>query len=390
MSRKLPAHELRQLCAVLALVFGGHGPEVCVAGAREDGAHGEVVSAEAPCRFVQRRCVGEDSLRVHPNPLLHPVPGERHHEQLFRFHREVTSHGVLERLAVPRRVQALHDGDFGVAFAHQTLCQNGFVRAQAGDGQVGEEDFTLDGAEGDGFERDAEVARGFLLERRNQVALCVQWVLLADCVDGGAIPVGENRDECVLVSTKALAGFVDDVDVGGGDDGWGYGRGGVVDWWWGLLILLGRAAVGVGGLVLRLAVVWGLRRVAVGVVAGELVGGLRWRGIVAAGVAAGRGELLGRVAALEGVLLLRRIVLRWVLLVLLRWVWRGILLLWVIAAIGWVLLLLLLWGITGGRRVGPVAAWCGVAARGGRLVREVAVLWVRHDAVVLIWSAGEQ
>lgn len=139
------------------------------------------------------------------------------------------------------------------------------------------------------------------------------WVLLADRVDGGAIAVGEDGDNGILVGAEALAGFVDDVDIGGGDNGGGDGRGGVVDWWWGLLVLLGRAAVE-GGLVLRLGEVMGqrLRRVAAGV-AGREVGGQR--GIVAAGLAAG--ELLRRVTLDRVLLLRRRVVLRRVLLELL-------------------------------------------------------------------------
>lgn len=200
----------------------------------------------------------------------------------------------------------------------------------------------------------------------------MSWVLLADRVDGGAIAVGEDRDDGILVGAEALAGSVDDVDIGGGDDGGGDGRGGVVDWWWGLLVLLGRAVVE-GGLVLRrLGEVLGqrLRRVAAGV-AGREVGGQR--GIVAAGLAAG--ELLRRVALDRVLLLRRRVVLRRVLLELLRRVLLGIRLLrGVSAALRW-----LLRRVAGGWRLGPEAARCGVAARRRRvLVGEVAVLWIRH------------
>lgn len=383
-ARELPADEFSQLGAMLALILGSNGPEVGVAGAREDGAHDDVIGAEAAGRFMQGRRVREHSLRVDLRPLVHARAREHHHKQLLRLHREVAAHGVLERLAVARGVQVLHDVDLGVGLAHETLCEDCFVGAEAGDGEVCEEDLALDGAEGDRFEGRAEVAGGFFLEGGDEVALGVGWVLLADRVDGGAVAVGEDGDERVLVGAEALAGFVDGIDVGRGDDGRGDGRGSVVDWRRRRLVLLGRAAEE-GGRVLRLlrVVLWRLLWRVAGAVAGREVGGER-RGVVAASLAAG--ELLLRVA-LGGKLLLRRVVLRRVLLVLLLrgillgiGLLRGVYLLRGIAAAG-LGGVLLRRGVTGGWVLGRVAARCGVAARGRALASVVAVRLVRHEAV---------
>lgn len=205
----------------------------------------------------------------------------------------------------------------------------------------------------------------------------------AYCVDVCAIAVGEDGDEGAFVGAEAFAGFVDDVDVGGGDDGGGDGGGGVVDWGWRLGVGLWGTGVEVGGL---LGVGLGGWVVGGGVVVAGLLGwgvALGWVGLRR--VLLGWWVLLWRVA-LRGVLLWRRVAL----------LWRGIALLRRrVTLLGRVLLRgVLLWRIPGGGIGGGDAVGGGVALLGrgipggGRLVSEVLVLLVGHLAITWLQRVG--
>lgn len=258
--------------------------------------------------------------------------------------------------------------DLAVGFSHDCFGEDCFLCADAGDGEVDEEDFGFDGAEGGGFEGGAEVAGGFLLEGCDEVALGAGGVLGADGVDDGAVAEGEDGDEGAFVGAEAFAGFVDCVDVCGGDDGGGDWGGGVEDGGWGG-VEVGRLLVGVGwGVLAGWGAWWVVARgeAAVGAGRGELAGveGLG----VALGVALRR--------ALRGVGL--GVVLGWGSIVALGWgialvvLWGGLLL----VLLGWVAALLVwLRGVRGGGGGGVTLLR---VARRGRLVGKVAVLLVCH------------
>ena len=151
MARELLLQHLLERDAVFGLVGEGDGAEGAVAAVGDDGAHGELVGAEAAFgRAVQLADVGVDLVREHGRRVFLPGGVQHHGEEAFGFAGEVAADGVFEG-AVVGGVVGLFDGEHvGVGAGEEDVVEENFAGADAVEGLVQKIYVLLEGAAQDG------------------------------------------------------------------------------------------------------------------------------------------------------------------------------------------------------------------------------------------------